>query len=100
MWPTIQAIILQTMRTMKNIYAQKTLPHCNYIAWCCVILNSYARESKIYHQCFRHKHDDVYKRIKRCYKHLNVSSDNNIEQYESILLPLATTCFLKAFIEI
>ena len=41
--------------------------------------------SWIYHQCFRRTH--VYKRIKRCYKYLNVSSDNNIiEQYESVLL--------------
>ena len=41
--PIIQAIILQTMRMMQNIYAQNTLPHCN-IAWCNVILNSYARQ--------------------------------------------------------
>jgi hypothetical protein len=79
----------QCARCKIYIYAQKTLPHCNS-TWCGVILNSYARESKICHRGFGHT--DVYKRIKRCYKCLKVWSDNNIEQYE---LNLLQTVFWK-----
>jgi hypothetical protein len=46
---------------MQNVYAQKTLPPCN-IAWCSVILNSYARESKMYHRDVLDVQINVYKR--------------------------------------
>ena len=49
------------MRKMQNVYAQKTLPPCN-IAWCSVILNSYARESKMYHRDVLDVQINVYKR--------------------------------------
>jgi hypothetical protein len=87
-----QAISLQTMRKMQNIYAQKTLPHCN-IAWCNVILNYYARVKA---KCIIDVLDVQINVYKRDTKYLNVSTDI---QHRTIRINTATTCCLKAFVE-